>query len=280
MYEARQNKERVSRIFFSISNRSSFSKYKKGRENILHGNLLNDRPLQRLGEEGSLNKVKTIKRGNVLRDIEETKGISAEASFLFQKKYPNLLNGFYDWLVNEKIVDDAHVVEFVEPFEPMIHSEAIKAFGFGNCLDFSQVIFSELLKLNTKEFIYRCSLDNQDHAFVITYPLDVDNVSKMNLELAKVVDAWFDKDTVYTLKKYCEINIPGVIEVDINKILIERKEQSTGKPISDIGIDIQTIQTIITKHIADLNKSINPDHVESRYQRICSDPLKEKVYVF
>lgn len=126
--------------------------------------------IQRIGEEHRVandKDVLAVKRGNVRKDIIDTKG----KSFFLVQEIPNILAEIHENL--DVLCEDTdmygsmgreakQIVDDIKELEPFIHALVVKYLKVGNCLDFSKLVFAKLVEKNYGKWVYQCYLDKKE----------------------------------------------------------------------------------------------------------------------
>lgn len=113
-----------------------------------------------------------------------------------------------------------------------------------------------------------------DHAFVITYPDEVNTVSDMDIRKAMVVDAWGGLSP-RTLQAFLNYGNPYKADLDTQDIKISVKQQSQGNPFSFPKIE-QMVQVIVAKYARGVKRT-DPE-VQDIYQQARSGQEIDRVY--
>ncbi len=131
--------------------------------------------IQRTGEEQAVldsADVRKMRRGNYIKDIIDTKGMS----YYLVPRIKKMLDEIYVFIqrmaepskpgepeVPDEIKTDAQsLIDRFQEMEPFIHAMAVRYLGVGNCLDFSRVVYAKLVEKNYGKWIYRCYLERME----------------------------------------------------------------------------------------------------------------------
>lgn len=113
-----------------------------------------------------------------------------------------------------------------------------------------------------------------DHAFVITYDSDVDQVSDMEIRQAMVVDAWGGLPA-RTLQIFLNYGNPYKKDLEAEDIKIKNKKQSLGNPFTYPKIE-QRIRQIVSRYAA-LHPE-NDEDVSALYRKALNNERIDRVY--
>lgn len=113
-----------------------------------------------------------------------------------------------------------------------------------------------------------------DHAFVITYPDEVNTASEMNIRWAMVVDSWGGLSP-RTLQAFLNYGNPYKDDLDTKDIKIRNKKQSTGNPFHFPNVE-KMIQHIVDQHIMNIRED-SPE-VQQVYQDAVEGRNIDRVY--
>jgi hypothetical protein len=172
--------------------------------------------IQMKGERTALENTRTpspvtgsaIRRGNRRDSISDTNGFSSAALRTFRENRASIQTYVLNALVTNNGYSPVAAQAVYSANEAFINALAIKLVNVGNCGEFGEVVYSNLLQNTTGQWVYRCQLvnrpnsnDSYDHCFVITYPQDVNSIANMDKSIATVADAW-DGYKIVTLQQF------------------------------------------------------------------------------
>jgi tetratricopeptide (TPR) repeat protein len=223
--------------------------------------------------------LKGITHGNVLGDIHQTKGES------------KALKDFSRMLTRRKNADGSRNAAGEEHLDAIAREAErlglatqgknkwlsdnlpfIKAIGTtkvqaGNCGDYTQVVYSELMAKTTGQTVYQVVMKKPyDHQFVVTSP---NNWDTRIAELAKdqdamVADAWW-ANTICTFTKFVAGTNPYSEPVTASNLEIVRVGAANGKPFPKKMADFVTarVEKSRQKYQATIKKWADKNHLKT-----------------
>jgi predicted nucleic acid-binding Zn-ribbon protein len=188
--------------------------------------------------------LKGITHGNVLGDIHQTKGESKAL-----KDFSRMLTRRKNSDGSTNAAGDEHLNAIVQEAErlglatqgknkwlsdnlPFIKAIGTTKVQAGNCGDYTQVVYSELMTKTTGQTVYQVVMKKPyDHQFVVTSPTNWDTsiADLANDQDAMVADAWW-ANTICTFTKFVAGTNPYGEPVTASNLEIVRVGAANGKP--------------------------------------------------
>ena len=174
MYEARQNKEKVSR---RIDGGGAARQIGRKKLYLPDNNIIrNTKVKQKYGEYDAVRSTFHSKRKSNWQGMHRGNDKTTyDINQIYTKRVLKLRRELNSMFVTRYNAES----DFVKL---AIQAEIAKALEAGNCGDYAAIVATRLYRKTFNQYIYRCSIYNHDHAFVMTslVPLNLESVDNEN----------------------------------------------------------------------------------------------------
>lgn len=257
------------------------NKVKRGSFSPSSRNLL---PLiQRAGEQDAVNEISPFKRGNVLRDIIDTNGMSYATLQWARQNESNLLEDIYYQLNNlETNGSEAEKKAAVLAKSDInrISAQIFKTLKVGNCGEFANMTSYTLRKNTVDQYIYTVSMEGAvfdepnskwtDHAFNIVQPIEELDKPVLNpkgfKDDAMVADSWGDQNPV-KLKDFLARDNPYGKRMNRSEMKIRKTIKADGQETLNDPSVIKIITDVVNNSY-EVNKLLIEATAEQKMQSI------------
>lgn len=253
MYETRQNKEKVSRRIDSAGGGT------RQRVKMENNQVKNKSVIQREGESNFYNWLFEYSKQTIFKDLTGYKGIwqgnNREVAFktkalsvFLHSCLTNVLNIIKkNGLINQNTDIETRLA---------IQAYVAKKIGIANCGEYAALATNFLMKHTKEQYIYRCSIADFDHAFIVTSPIDLpikneNGIRVFNIigdvDFMIVVDPWGKREPVL-FEDYIKGNNPYAIQFNIEQIHIRAVMYANNQSLLNKEIK-QGINAIIAEQV-------------------------------
>ncbi|HAS39631.1 MAG TPA: hypothetical protein DCS93_04090 [Microscillaceae bacterium] len=235
-----------------------------------------------------------MRRGNRRGSVYKTKGDSRVKRTAMLMKFTGLKK---DLLATakadiEEISDGLAAEKWITNNANRINAYALQVAGIGNCGEFGNVVYSELLANTNEQYVARCTMYPQedfDHGFAITYPAQIPTTASLqdgsinvlggaiDIDVATVADGW-DGYKVMTLRQFLEGGNAYRRVLNVANVKVISSERATGA--DTIDTIKPKIQEVVNQYVDEYEEERDdPDHWIGKRAAAIKDKVKHREHI-
>ena len=224
------------------------------------GDGINTHPMRRGNRRGSVIKTEGDSRVKRTAMLMKFTGLKKDLLAAAKADIEGISNGLSaeKWITNNT---------------DRINAYALQVAGVGNCGEFGNVVYSELLASTNHQYVARCTMyprEDFDHGFAITYPVQIPTTASLldgsidvlggaiDIDVATVADGW-DGYKVMTLRQFLEGGNAYHRVLNVANVKVISSERATG--VDTIDTIKPKIQAVVNQYVDEYEEERDdPDH--------------------